>query len=366
MFFYSLRETQVPGLDKHDDDRTNFAILHRDGSPRMDWVTFGKLQKFLQRLSGRNSDRQNPSVGLPAIWLRGQTYSLPRLRSAPWRYLSAPGSIFATLSMLSIDEKKFLYWVTKRYYTGVGAVIDAGCFTGGSTVALASGLIDNWPEDRFYVNSYDMFLTDDYMNKWYFKERAPTGAQFRNIFDQETSAVAAKVKVHDGDIMSMGWDGGPIEILFLDVCKAWDVNDYCMATFFPRLIPGQSLVIQQDFFHFAEEWLVAGMELLWDKFEYVGYVPLNTAVFRLRKKIETNDLPKNLRQLGIDVLESLIRRHADRHPEPFQKGMVLSALAKLYVEFDQRGKAEKAARSALETSNNDFWVADGLRSLGLV
>jgi hypothetical protein len=365
MFFYSLRETQVSGLDKHDDDRTNFAILHRDGSPRMNIDTFNGLQRFIHKMTGRDFDPWRADFSLPPDWLRSQIFSLPLLRSAPWRYLTAPDSVFGTLSMLSDDEKRFLYWSTKVYYTGAGAIVDAGCFSGGSTVALATGLVENWPEDRFAVDSYDRFLADDYMRQFYFKERAPQGARFRNIFDEETAAIAAKVRVHDGDITTFGWDGRPVEILFLDVCKSWELNEYCMATFFPRLIPGQSLVIQQDFFHFAEEWLIASMELLWEKFDYVGHVLLNTAVFRLRESIAPDQVPVNLRGLGLERLEALIRRHADRHDDPFRKGMVLSALAKLYLEFGEQSKAEWAARAAIDIANNDFWVVEGVRSLGL-
>ena len=51
-FFYALRETAVPGYDKHDDDRSNFALLTRAGEPRMDGATFEKLLGFVAAANG--------------------------------------------------------------------------------------------------------------------------------------------------------------------------------------------------------------------------------------------------------------------------------------------------------------------------
>lgn len=365
MFFYSLRETRVQGLDKHDDDRTNFAILRRDGSPRMERETFDRLRQFIHGMTGRLADAEI-AFNLTPDWSRTQEYSLLLLRSEPWAHFLAPGAVFDGLTMLTDQERRFLYWLTKRYYSGAGAIVDAGCFAGGSTLALGTGLAENWPEPQFWIDSYDLFLADGYMVQWYFKDRAHEDHSFRDIFDEQTGSVASKVRVHHGDITTFGWDGRPVEILFLDVCKTWEVNDYCMRTFFPLLIPGQSIVVQQDYFHQAEEWLIASMELLWDKFDYVAYVPLNTAVFRLRTAITAEDLPTSMRSLGLERLAALIRRQVDRHDDPFQKGMILTALAKLYVEFDDRECALAVAQTALDVSSRQQWVVEGLRLTGLL
>jgi hypothetical protein len=51
-FFYALRETTVTGLDRHDDDRSNFSLLARDGSARMEATTLARLQRFTRCGSG--------------------------------------------------------------------------------------------------------------------------------------------------------------------------------------------------------------------------------------------------------------------------------------------------------------------------
>jgi hypothetical protein len=51
IFVYSLREAGVGKLDRHDDDRANFALTLRDGTSRMDRQTFGRLSAFLGQLT---------------------------------------------------------------------------------------------------------------------------------------------------------------------------------------------------------------------------------------------------------------------------------------------------------------------------
>ena len=51
--FYALRELGIRGFDLHDDDRSNLAIFHRDGSPRMAADTHERLTKFIHSVAGR-------------------------------------------------------------------------------------------------------------------------------------------------------------------------------------------------------------------------------------------------------------------------------------------------------------------------
>ena len=51
MFIYTLREAGVPGFDKHDDDRGNFALVTRGGRSRMEASTAERLGRFLADLA---------------------------------------------------------------------------------------------------------------------------------------------------------------------------------------------------------------------------------------------------------------------------------------------------------------------------
>ena len=68
--------------------------------------------------------------------------------------------------MLVPDELRLLNYLADEYYTGEGAIVDAGCFLGGSTVALADGLRRNLlrrqrTEEKL-IHSYDRFEIEAY------------------------------------------------------------------------------------------------------------------------------------------------------------------------------------------------------------
>jgi len=73
-----------------------------------------------------------------------------------------PPEALNTISMLTEDEKRFLYWCTSRFYENKGEIVELGPFAGGSSVALAAGLRASWPEANRTVQVYDRFKTDDW------------------------------------------------------------------------------------------------------------------------------------------------------------------------------------------------------------
>jgi hypothetical protein len=371
LLFYTLRESAVPAFDKHDDDRSNFAILRRNGLPRLDARTIGRFTCFIGSATGIARAPADVRFEPMPAWARRKSYSLRLLRSAPWRGAAPPPEVSACVSMLQPDEKQLLYWLTSEYFSGAGAIVDAGCFVGGSTVALAAGLAtargrETWGE-RARINSYDMFLTDDFMKTHYFDTNGlhTDGARFRNIYDQNTTSWRDMLSVHEGDITTFRWGGGaPIEILFIDICKLWHVNDYVTQEFFPYLVPGRSLVVQQDFFHHMEFWVVIMHELLHEYFEYVGFVRWNSAVFRCVKSVPAEAIPTSLRDLGLAELGRLMRRHIDRHQEPYQRGMLICALAFLHLDFGDVDEARKIHAEVGATYAAEYWVAEALKDLG--
>jgi hypothetical protein len=82
------------------------------------------------------------------FWLR---YSEPCAQSElgiipiAWQKYSflTPSGQYTTRSMLSLYELSLLYALGRHYYTGDGAIIDAGPLLGASTYAFARGVSDN-------------------------------------------------------------------------------------------------------------------------------------------------------------------------------------------------------------------------------
>jgi hypothetical protein len=87
-------------------------------------------------------------------------------------------------------------------------------------------------------------------------------------------------------VSALPWRAGPIEILFIDIAKHWTTCDWITWQFFPHLIPGKSVVIQQDYLYSqCVAWLHVTMEFYSDYFEYVCDTGVNSAVFRNTRKI---------------------------------------------------------------------------------
>jgi predicted O-methyltransferase YrrM len=206
----------------------------------------------------------------------------------PWRQVTAPADVLATPSMLSAAELSLLYSLTRVYCSGAGRIADAGCFLGGSTRALASGLRDRADAvsaetvvsyDRFRVEPYTLAGFSDVLNG------ARAGESFRAVFDSNLRGLEERVDVREGDVCRIGWDGRPIEVLFIDILKSWKINDTFLSQFFGCLIPGRSIVVQQDYAHGFCPWIHITMELLADYFAWIDYVPHASYVYLLEREI---------------------------------------------------------------------------------
>jgi hypothetical protein len=366
-----LRETARPSVDKHDDDRSNLAVLRRNGLPRLDPGTFERLMDFMSAATDTPRRQNQASIKPMPTWARKKYFSTRLLRSQPWRGLPIPGDVRQTLSMLSEDEKQLLFWLTSEYFTGAGAIIDAGCFAGGSTVALAAGLAavsdeGSLTDPRTRIDSFDRFITDEYMRVWYFDQNGlkTDGDRFRNIFDAIVHNYRSLVRVFDGDITQTTWEKEPVEVLFLDICKNWAVNDFCTRLFFPLLIPGQSLVVQQDFFHHLEYWVILTQELLHEHFEYIGCVRWNSAVFRCLTGVPESAIPVRLRDLGLDELDRLFERHIQRYEGRYEIDMLSCARAFLHLEFGRTDLPRQVYEDVMSTQRDDYGFSRTLEHLG--
>jgi cephalosporin hydroxylase len=236
--------------------------------------------------------RYNPfkSVDRPVLEL---------LKNGVWKARSRPAACAKVPTMLLDDELRLLEFVAENWYQGQGAIVDAGCFLGGSTLALASGLRKNLARhnqpEAARIHSFDLFEIEDWTRGVYFPEDRQAGETTRPIFDANIADFAPLITVHEGDITKAILPADPIEILFVDVAKHWTVCDWITEHMFPRLIPGKSLVIQQDYlYHHWVSWLHITMEYYADHFEILCDTEHNSVAFLLTKPFEDGDIRPNL------------------------------------------------------------------------
>jgi hypothetical protein len=249
------------------------------------------------------------------------------------------------MTMLSIEERQLLHWLTARHYAAAGAIVDGGCFVGGSTVALAEGL--RAAGRREAIDVYDLFDVQPYMAESYFKgSDLRAGDSFRPWFDSNTAHVSDLLRVHPGDVTTEGWRGDPIEILAVDFAEDWSLNDFVVANFFPCLIPGRSVVVQRKFVFAVCPWVAVTMEELAHCFEPVAFAESCSVAYFVKGKPPAGQPPisslPQRRQLELferalarfrgyprDVLEcakaALLIDHGDREQARAVLGRVASA-----------------------------------------
>jgi predicted O-methyltransferase YrrM len=229
--------------------------------------------------------------------------------------------VYEVGSMLSYDERALLHWAART--ARPGAIVDLGSFLGGSTLALARGA----EGDGRTVHAFDRFvLNADWERHWMPDGFAvEPGQSTREAFDHNVAAVADRVAIHEGDVRDVRWEA-PIGLLFVDIAKHWEVADAVWRTFLPRLSPG-AVVIQQDLVHWGHPWCAIVMELLADRFEYLGWIPYSSAVYRCVAPIREDDLPAHLlTELSCEEMLGLVERAALRVGEPGAGPVRLSAV----------------------------------------
>jgi hypothetical protein len=187
-------------------------------------------------------------------------------------------------TMLTPEERAW----TRRYiaeaYTGAGHLVDLGCWLGSSTIAMAEGLQANERPSarRRRVHAYDRFLWEEWMEPIVAGTRLAgsyrAGDLFLDEFARQVRRWQHRIDVHVGDLLVERWLGEPIEFLFIDAMKSWELAERIHQQFYPRLVPGQSLIVHQDFGHHYTYWIHLLVWRFRDCFEPICHVPNSPSV----------------------------------------------------------------------------------------
>lgn len=273
-----------------------------------------------------------------------QVRSSDRLKAMPWYSIDLPAPLVDGRGMIFEDERRLLYTLTRDFYRGEGRIIDGGTYVGDSSLALGYGLKErNYPRTPI-IDAFDLFIIDDLAVRRYWRASdAPDvsikgGDSIRFLYDQRTASVADYIRVHEGDVTLTPWAGEPIEILFSDIDKGWHINDYILLSWFPSLIPGRSVLIQQDQVQEYHVWVAITMEMLAGHFEWIDYVKFSSAVYRPVRAISTSDVqcclsgnisPDDMERAYLSWIERFRRQGAGRYTG-WHLGMVEAGLIITY------------------------------------
>jgi tetratricopeptide (TPR) repeat protein len=162
----------------------------------------------------------------------------------PWEKVPPAPAVDRVRSMLSDQEKRYLTWLASEKYEGWGAIVELGVWLGSSSAALAEGLRRNGRTDKIY--SFDRFVWEDYMAAVASEDLKP-GDDFLPLYLREIGEYRPWIEARKIDLLDYSWTGGPIEILFVDSAKTWDLTNAILKGFGPYLVPERSRVVLQDF-----------------------------------------------------------------------------------------------------------------------
>ena len=146
--------------------------------------------------------------------------------------------------MLGEEERQYLLWLASERFEGWGALVDVGPWLGGSTAALAEGLRRRDAPAK--VDSIDRFRWEKYMSAFANCD-LQEGDDFLPQFLHETREYSRWIQAQPMDLMDCSWDGGPIEILFVDAANTWNLVNRIFEAFGPHLVAGRSRVVLRDF-----------------------------------------------------------------------------------------------------------------------
>jgi len=289
------------------------------------------------------------------------------LRRLPWYSVDLPTEVMNGLGMIHPDERRLLYTLARDYFTGAGRIIDGGAFFGTSSLSLGFGLRDRGYQRERVIDAFDNFIIDEYGVKHYtkpagwFRKGISAGDNMRSIYEQNIAPIAEYVTIHEGDLLKAPWNSGPIEILFSDVSKSWQLNDHIIRNWITALIPETGILIQQDQVQEYHIWVSITMEMLADYFETIDYTPYSSVVYRLKSEIPAHALDRcmsanitkdQMEQCYLSFLRRFQRVGMGRYTG-WHLGMVHVGLAVTYgSHIGDLDKARHALRQCEENFGN--------------
>jgi hypothetical protein len=215
-------------------------------------------------------------------------------------------------SETTLCERRFLRTFFATLWSGRGSVLEVGPFLGGTTRAIALGMLANPGRDaEARLFTYDRF-------RWYLTREAlqsllrplvqrgllspedvdgiGADGEFASVFERlhggtdYTSLIRVEHQALpeslEDERRATGWLQAPehmLSALFVDGCKAWYATKYFMKAMTGAVPPG-AFAVFQDYGWYTCFWVSAFIESFSDYFDLVAYVDA-TYVFQWRRAL---------------------------------------------------------------------------------
>jgi hypothetical protein len=232
--------------------------------------------------------------------------------------------------MISNEERRYLYWLAARVWTGSGDIVEIGPWLGGSTYCLAAGMCDSGHPADGRLKVFDNFIWRAFM-----AARAPLELRpgdsfephfrrniepFRHVVRSyvralpdepiagDAEAAAKRSRSEEAVPAFASESDARIEILFVDGAKSVRGMTHLLRVLAHRMQPANTLVVCQDFKYWGTYWVPILMARLRAWITLVHDVLSGTTLtFRLDRRIPQaalGDLPDHVADLPTE--ESLV------------------------------------------------------------
>lgn len=210
---------------------------------------------------------------------------------------------FPLLGMTSSHEQEFMKNYAHYQYSSQGEIVDLGCWLGSSTIPLAKGLEINkrvgMKNKR--IHAYDLFqwssgYMDNSVKGTTLENQYQDGESFLGEYLRRLEPWQHLVEVYPGDLVELGWNQKPIEYLFIDAMKSWELAKSIFSNFFPYLISGKSFIHHNDFAHYYTGWIhliiyktkpyFEHVCNLWDAAVFKNIKPIPSDFFQIPAKLD--------------------------------------------------------------------------------
>jgi hypothetical protein len=266
-----------------------------------------------------------------------------------------PAHVLLPKGMLEVSEQKLLYLLARDYYDGAGEIIDAGAFCGASSYALAAGVADNQRVSKKdgRVHSYDLFqieepYTLEYIQNVFYsrytskgEKRYPLldvhkGDSFLDVFLFQTQRYSDIIRFHAGSLLEVRWSKLPISLLFIDCAKTLEVQKHIVKQFMSSQISGNSILVQQDFYHPWHPYIHVLMEYLEEYFEIIVPSAGSTRAYKLVKSIPRRIIQRaSTFDFADEEIVALLKQMITKCPERPMLNLVLARQLHLLNRHDQ-------------------------------
>lgn len=202
--------------------------------------------------------------------------------------------------MLSIEERRMLYYFASSVYKGNGFIVDGGSFFGSSVCAMAQGLKDSpyFSKDHFSqahgyekpIIAYELGYLPSPKSSKIDKRRVFGGQEyilgesFVEILNKSILPYNDVVDLRIGDFNQTRWENSNIiELCFIDHAKTKHLNSHISSELYPSLSEG-SILIHQDFFFDRLPWIKCTMGHFSENFDWIGQV-FTSSIYRCIRPI---------------------------------------------------------------------------------